>query len=77
MAYSDAPFKPAGWEGYAFGDARRTVKDNFTVIGRGRLDDAGEDAEEVDPVHVSARLLFVIYDKSCHGFPLYAFQSGR
>ncbi len=41
IAYADTPFKPAGWDGYAFGDSRRDVKGNFAVIGRGRLDDAG------------------------------------
>ena len=51
VAYSDAPFKPAGWEGYAFGDARRTVKDNFTVIGRGRLDDAGSGGFTLEPMN--------------------------
>ena len=42
VMFADAPFEPKGWNGFRFGDARRSLMPNFTVIGKASLDAAGK-----------------------------------
>ena len=44
VMFADAPFAPAGWSGFRFGDERRRLTPNFTVIGKTSLDEAGKAA---------------------------------
>ncbi len=41
VMFSDAPFAPKGWLGFRFGDARRRLNPNFTVLPKTVLDDTG------------------------------------
>ena len=41
VMFADAPFEPKGWKGFQFGDARRRLAPNFTVIGKASLDETG------------------------------------
>ena len=42
VMFSDTPFVPRGWNGFRFGDERRRLTPNFTVIGKTSLDEAGK-----------------------------------
>ena len=42
VMFADAPFKPKGWDGFRFGDERRRLPPNFTVIGKESLDASGK-----------------------------------
>ncbi len=42
VMFADAPFEPKGWKGFRFGDERRRLMPNFTVIGKTSLDGAGK-----------------------------------
>jgi uncharacterized protein YfaS (alpha-2-macroglobulin family) len=42
VMFVDAPFKPKGWDGFRFGDERRCLPPNFTVIGKTSLDASGK-----------------------------------
>ena len=42
VMFADAPFEPKNWKGFRFGDARRRLAPNFTVIGKTSLDEAGK-----------------------------------
>ena len=42
VMFVDAPFKPKGWDGFRFGDERRRLPPNFTVIGKTSLDASGK-----------------------------------
>ena len=42
VMFADAPFEPKEWKGFRFGDARRRLTPNFTVIGKIALDEAGK-----------------------------------
>ena len=41
VMFADAPFAPKGWKGFRFGDTRRRLSPNFTVIGKALLDEDG------------------------------------
>ena len=42
VMFSDEPFAPIGWGRFRFGDARRRLTPNFTVIGKASLDETGK-----------------------------------
>ena len=42
VMFSDEPFAPRGWYGFRFGDARRRLTPNFTVVGKVSLDESGK-----------------------------------
>ena len=42
VMFVDAPFNPKGWDGFRFGDERRSLLPNFTEIGKTSLDASGK-----------------------------------
>lgn len=42
VTFEDVPFAPAGWDGWNFGNERLGLKPCFRRVGKGRLDDNGE-----------------------------------
>ena len=42
VVFEDVPFAPAGWNGWRFGDASRSLVPNFRTLGTARLDDSGK-----------------------------------
>ena len=44
VSFSDAPFAPAAWEGFAFGDDDRGIPPNYSELDRQRTDAKGEAA---------------------------------
>lgn len=41
VVFEDAPFAPAGWKGFTFGNTERSLKPNFRRLPKARLDDKG------------------------------------
>ena len=41
IVFEDAPFAPADWKGYEFGDESRALKPNYRVLKKDKLDDTG------------------------------------